>query len=77
MPRCNCKECRRCREELGMKFDGPGFTEKQWAEIYYAVDSKLKSVEDGPLGPDEEWVDEMKAIKSDLEEYFSESGILY
>ena len=57
-------------------------TEEQWAEIYYAVDTKLKLVESGHYGNDPDlgdahWAADLTAIKSKLEQEFKKGGVTY
>lgn len=39
------------------------FTEEQWGEIYYALESKVKGIKDGAFGPEEKRGDNKRWIE--------------
>jgi len=54
-------------------------THMDWAEIYYAVDSKVARVKAGHYGPEEtiEWAAHLSDIRDKLERLFEQEKITY
>jgi hypothetical protein len=52
-------------------------SEEEWAEVYYALDSKAAGVADGRYGTSPEWHQTLVAIRRKVAEALSEKGVSY
>ena len=55
-------------------------TERQWSELYHAVETKQLRVEEGAYGdgPEEErWAEELEGIKNVVGASLDEKGVVY